>query len=356
MGLLYTNKKIFHYMDKINSLPQNVGTILPPLHIRLKPTNACNHNCSYCAYRSDSQKLGKDMCVQDFIPRDKMLEIIDDVIEIGVKAITFSGGGEPFCYPHFLETVKRLAASPVKFASLTNGVLLTGEIAEVFASHATWLRISMDGWDNQSYSDYRGCPDGEFSRIINNIINFKKLNGSCYLGVSLIVDRKNAEHVFDFVKLINGIGVDSIKISPCVTSNSAKQNNEYHTPVFTIVKEQIQRAITQFASNSFEIFDSYHSLSEKFTKPYDWCPYIQVLTIIGADLNIYSCQDKAYNLDEGLIGSIKNQRFKDFWFSDKRNFFRICPSKNCSHHCVSNDKNKMILEYLEADLKHLEFV
>jgi len=28
--------------------------------------------------------------------------------------------------------------------------------------------------------------------------------------------------------------------------------------------------------------------------------------------------DKASNLDDGLIGSIKLQRFKDFWFSDKK--------------------------------------
>ena len=83
---------------------------------------------------------------------------------------------------------------------------------------------------------------------------------------------------------------------------------------------------------------------------------MQILPIIGADLKVYPCQDKAYNLDEGLIGSIKNQRFKDFWFSDKNKFYMINPSRVCNHHCVANEKNKMILEYLAADAKHLEFV
>jgi MoaA/NifB/PqqE/SkfB family radical SAM enzyme len=356
MGLLYTNKKIFHYADKIDSLPLEVETILPPVHIRLKPTNTCNHNCSYCAYRSASHQLGRDMRIQDFIPRDKMFEIIDDVIEMGVKAITFSGGGEPFCYPHLFETAKRLADSPVKFASLTNGALLRGDVAEVFARHATWVRVSMDGWDDQSYTEYRGCRDGEFSKIIGNMERFKKLNGPCYLGVSLIVDRKNSGHVFDSIKLLNGIGVDSVKVSPCVTSNSGQESNDYHKPFFDSVKEQIQRAVSAFASDTFEVFDSYHALSDKFAKTHEWCPYIQVLTVIGADLNIYSCQDKAYNLKEGLIGSIADRRLKDFWFADKRNFFKICPSKSCNHHCVSNEKNKMLLDYLNADNRHLEFV
>ena len=78
--------------------------------------------------------------------------------------------------------------------------------------------------------------------------------------------------------------------------------------------------------------------------------------MIGADLNIYPCQDKAYNLDEGLIGSLKNRSFKDFWVSDKSKFFKINPSIHCNHHCVAHPKNKLILEYLDVDKEHLDFV
>ncbi len=58
-------------------------------------------------------------------------------------------------------------------------------------------------------------------------------------------------------------------------------------------------------------------------KEYTWFPYSQILPVIGADLNIYPCQDKAYNLEEGLVGSKKEQRFKDFLFSDKNQFLRL---------------------------------
>ena len=78
--------------------------------------------------------------------------------------------------------------------------------------------------------------------------------------------------------------------------------------------------------------------------------------MIGADLNVYSCQDKAYNIKEGLIGSIKSMRFKDFWFSNKNKFFKVDPSLHCVHHCVADAKNKIVLEYLNADREHLAFV
>lgn len=348
--------KIFHFKEKLDSLPKENNVILAPLHIRIKPTNVCNHNCYYCAYRVDNLQLGKDMVTGDYIPKEKMLEIIEDLQDMKVRAVTFSGGGEPFCYPYLLDTIKHLMKAGIKFAALTNGALLNRELAEIFAKNATWLRISIDGWDDESYTLYRRVPKGEFTKIMRNIQQFKKLNGKCYLGISLIVDKKNADHIFNFIKRLKNLGVDSIKVSPCIISNSAEENNEYHKPIFTKVKDQTAKAINKLMDNSFEIFDAYHEIDEKFKKDYTWCSYLQILPVIGADLNIYPCQDKAYNLKEGLIGSIKNQRFKDFWFSDKNNFFKINPSVHCNHHCVANSKNKLILDYLNTDKEHLEFV
>ncbi|MDP7580586.1 MAG: radical SAM protein [Nitrospinota bacterium] len=356
MSLLYTKTKIFHFKDKIDSLPMESGKIMAPIHIRIKPTNVCAHKCRYCAYRVDNLQLGKDMNERDYIPRDKMLEIIDDIIEMKVKAVTFSGGGDPFYYPYLLETAKKLAESPVQFATLTNGAKLNEELAEIFADKATWIRISIDGWDDKSYSKYRGVKDGEFTKVIKNMESFKRLNGKCYLGVSIIVDRDNAVFVYGLIKKLKDIGVDSVKVSPCIVSNYGKENNNYHRQIYSQVKEQTHKAINDMADNFFEIFDSYHELDDKFKKTYSWCPFLQILPVIGADLNIYPCQDKAYNLDEGLIGSIKEQSFKDFWFSDKKKFLKINPSVHCNHHCVANAKNKLILDYLNVDNEHLGFV
>jgi MoaA/NifB/PqqE/SkfB family radical SAM enzyme len=347
--------KIFHFKENVDSLPRD-KRILPPIHVRIKPTNVCNHNCRYCAYRVGGLQLGKDMIVSDYIPKEKMLEIIDDLNSMGVKAVTFSGGGEPLCYPYLLEAVKKLAKTKIKFSCLTNGSLLAGEVAEIFAQHATWMRISMDGWDSASYRFYRNVPKSEFAKVINNIKNFKKLKGKCDLGISFIVDKHNAAHIHGFIKMAKSLGVNSVKISPCIISNSGKVNNDYHKTIFNTVKDQIFRAMRDFRGKDFEIFDSYHLLEEKFSKNYKWCPYQQILPIIGADLNIYPCQDKAYNLDEGLIGSIRRQSFKKFWFSEKNKFFKINPSKVCNHHCVANEKNMILLEYLDSDKKHLEFV
>ena len=296
------------------------------------------------------------MVSRDYIPKHKMFEILDDIADMGVKSVTLSGGGEPFCYPFLLDVTQKLIEHKIKFASLTNGSLLKGVIAETFAHNATWLRISMDGWDDASYAKYRGVQQGIFSQIMSNIEAFKRINGSCLLGACIIVDKINATHIFDFTKKLKDAGVNSVKISPVIVNNSGAENNIYHRPIFDVVKEQTQKAVDELTDAAFDVFDSYHLLDNKFTKEYSWCPYLQILPVIGADLNIYPCQDKAYNLEEGLLGSIRDCRFKDFWFSDKNTFFKINPSRDCNHHCVANEKNTLILEYLNVDFNHCEFV
>jgi MoaA/NifB/PqqE/SkfB family radical SAM enzyme len=356
MGLLYTRMKIFHYPEKLASLPRSSGSILAPVNVRIKPTNVCNHTCRYCAYRADNLQLGRDMDERDSIPREKMLEIVDDLATMGVRAVTFSGGGDPFCYPHLAETVERLATNGVRFAALTNGSRLEGELAELFARHATWLRISIDGWDDASYAAYRGCPQGEFSRVMANMAAFKRLGGSCYLGACIVVDERNCSHLYDLIRRLREAGADSVKISPCIISNSGAENNAYHRPLFDTVKEQVARAMTDGGGQRCEIFDSYHTQLETFAKSYRWCPYLQVSPVIGADQNVYSCHDKAYNLAEGVLGSIRDVRFRDFWFAGREQFFRIDPSAVCNHHCVADASNRQILEYLDADPEHLDFV
>jgi MoaA/NifB/PqqE/SkfB family radical SAM enzyme len=274
---------------------------------------------------------------------------------MGVKAVTFSGGGEPFLYDHFNETVKWLTHSPIKFAALTNGSLMTGEVAEMFSDYGTWLRVSMDGYDDASYSRIRRVKDGEYTKIMKNIKAFALLDGACELGVSLVVGRENASHVYDAVSALLDAGVRNVKISPCIISNDGRENNRYHQTIFTTVRAQIRRLSESLTDFSKHVYDAYHELDEKFEKQYHWCPYLQILPVIGADCRVYSCQDKAYT-KAGQIGTIRERSFREFWENAGHIFQNIDPSRDCSHHCVANAKNILVHEYLDADPDHLVFV
>ena len=355
MTLAYTPFKIFHYSDTISSMVSKTGAPEPPIHVRIKPINICNHHCWYCAYKAENLQLGEGMDQRDQIPENKMMEIAEDLVTMGVKAVTFSGGGEPFLYKSLLKVSKILIDGGIQIASLTNGSKLEGALAEFFANHATWLRISLDAWDDASYTDSRGVRDGEFKRLLKRIVDFVNLNGSCVLGISLIDDQINAKHVYEIVQLLRESGVHNVKISPCIVSNYGEENNRYHQQIFSSVRSQIDCLIKDVSDGDFELFDAYHELETKFYKEYDWCPFLQALCVIGADLNVYSCQDKAYT-ENGLLGSLKEQRFAEFWNTSRDKFFKVNPSEDCRHHCVANHKNQMLHEYFNTDTKHQSFV
>lgn len=354
MGLFYSKLKMFHFPAKLTSLPAD-QPIQPPLHVRLKPTNRCNHNCRYCAYRQADLQLGQDMRQADSLPPHKALSLAADLVELGVRAVTFSGGGEPLIYPHLLAAARILADGGVRLGCLTNGSPLQGEIADFFAHRATWLRVSMDGWDNDSYRRYRGVGDGEYSKVMDNLSSFMRLGGPCVLGVSYIVDSENWPHIPEMLARLKALGVRSVKVAACIVSNEAAVNNAYHAPHFQPTRELIQKSMADLGDEFFEIQDAWHTLEDRFKMDYNWCPYSQIVTVIGADQAVYPCHDKAYN-HQARLGTLENQTFKDFWLNSKEAFFRLDPAKHCAHHCVANDCNRLLLEYLALDPEHGLFV
>ena len=129
-------------------------------------------------------------------------------------------------------------------------------------------------------------------------------------------------------------------------------------PNLKTVHLMIDRTINYvLEDNKFKIIDHYHEFPDRFDKEYKTCPSLQFLTIIGADAKVYSCHDKAYT-KLGLLGSIENQRFKDFWYSDKNRerMQAINPSIDCQHHCAEHKRNLLLHEYLAVDSEHMEFV
>ena len=354
MPKLYSPLKFLRYPDRLEAVRER--KLVAPVSIRIKPMNHCNHDCWYCAYRVSNLQLGEDIDLRDKIPEEKMFEIADDIVSMGVKAVTFSGGGEPLIYKPLPGVIERLAQGGVRIGSLTNGSNLKGPVADAFAEHGTWVRVSIDGWDDASYMENRKVKSGEFGQVIDNMRDFVRRDSRCVLGVSFIIGENNAGHIYDVCRMMKELGADHVKLAAAVISNEGKENNRYHQAFAATAKPEIEKALT-LRDGNFDVLDHYHEAEERFDKDYEICPFLQFLTVIGADCNVYTCQDKAYT-DSGLLGSIKDRRFKEFWFSDEnlKRLYAVNPSRDCQHHCVTHAKNLAVFEALKLDPDHGVFV
>ena len=355
----YGNLKIVWHPEKLEALRK--GEVSAPLCIRIKPTNKCNHQCFYCSYDpnvDDANVLSIGFHQEDEIPREKMMEILSDLKEMGVKAVTFSGGGEPLIYPHILETLKKVLDYGIDLSIITNGQLLSGERAELLGN-ARWVRISSDACDAETFSQIRNVPEGFFNNLTENIEKFAKLkNSDCEFGINFVVNHLNAKQVFDAALHFKELGVNHVKFTPRWIDKEGEWI-QYHAPFKENVIEQIKRAKQELQDEDFKIFDTYENdfrLTGVPERVYTKCPIMQIVPVIGADCNIYFCHDKTY-LKEGALGSIKNISFKYLWFSEEaqKRFKNFNPKIECQQHCSYDSRNIMINCMLNNYGKHINF-
>lgn len=350
----YSNLKIFAHAQALNDIGD--GKRIAPIYIRMKPTNYCNHKCYYCSYADHALGLRDSVNRKDQIPWEKMQEIISDISDMGVKAVTFSGGGEPLIYPYIVETMQKILDAGIDLSIITNGQLLKGKRAEVLAN-AKWVRISFDSANAETYAKVRQLPLEAFEEVCDNIRTFSKIKqDTCELGVNFVINHENAEQTYDMAKLLKGLGVNHIKYTARVT----KDLFEYHKPFKQSVIEQIHRAKEEMENKSFRVINKYEGDFDSalvFRRCYDKCYINRIFTVIAADSKVYFCHDKAY-VKEGVVGDLKEQSFKELWFSEEtqKRYQKFDPIKECNHHCVYDDRNELLNTFYSLDKNHINFI
>ena len=342
----YSNDKIVWFPEKLASFRDN--KITAPIYVRVKPTNRCPHSCNFCAYGHGEWSSGmhEGMDARAVIPRAKMLETLWDFQEMGVKALTFSGGGEPLTHPDITEFMLLTLNYKIALSIITNGNQLENRRAEILAQ-AHWVRVSVDYTTAEQMAETRKIMPDNFGRILGNIAAFAKIkDDSCDLGVNYITTRDNYRGLAEFAKRLKGCGVDNLRVSPVWRPDF----QEYHAPIADAVRAEIEAA-QKLADNNFSVYSSYdlESSSHSIERGYHKCYFTQMVPVVGADQMVYHCHNTAFS-DHGVIGSIKEQSFKQLWFSDeaKAAFERLDPSRQCLHQCAADSKNHNIAGFLEA--------
>ena len=348
----YSNIKIFGHLEELYKVKN--GERIAPIYVRIKPTNRCNQNCYYCHYKSPYLKLDQYV-PDDEIPREKILEIISDFKEIGVKAVTFSGGGEPLVYSHIEEAMKAVLEAGIDLSVITNGSLLYGKKAELLAQ-AKWVRISEESGTGETYAKIRGVNSGAFDKLCENIKNFAQIkNADCELGVNFVIGPKNYKEVYQAGKLVQELGADHIKYTALMSNDVEKTHESFKEEVIGQIHKLIDENNTKF--RIINMYESDFDSRTLFGRNYDFCGIKDFVTVIAANSKIYFCHDKAY-LSQGEIGDIADKSFKEVWFSEEatRKLLEFNPQNMCRHHCVYDDRNELLNAFYSLDRNHINFI
>jgi MoaA/NifB/PqqE/SkfB family radical SAM enzyme len=368
---LYSPLKATRYLDRIEKIRR--GEPVGPVHVQIILSDLCNHACSFCAYRDpgytsstlfyarEDGKKGlryadhpeRNYNPNRMLPLSKVVEVLDDCVEMGVKAIQFTGGGEPTVHPDFARAVDAVVERGLKWSLVTNGVNLTRKGWIETCRTASWVRVSLDAGTPSTYSMIRQVPDTHWLDALAAVEGLSKLDGPV-VGVGFVVTPDNWCEVFEGAAAAKMHGADNIRIGAQFSAQDEALFAEFHGECAALCREA-----EVLSDDTFQVYNRFGEKLDdlKQGRPdYPSCGYQQFTTYVGGDMNLYRCCVYAYH-PHGLYGSIKDRRFKDVWMEQARaDAMRTFDATGCER-CQFNKINST-LEYLlrAEDPEHSEFV
>ena len=176
----------------------------------------------------------------------------------------------------------------------------------------------------------------------------------CVIGVGFVVTPDNWQEVYEAARLARSLGADNIRISAQFSAEDERLFAGFHAECAELCREA--ESLTRDGFTVFNRFGARLGDLEQHRPDYESCGYQQFTTYIGADLNVYRCCVLAYN-ERGIVGSIKERRFRDMWMSqDRADGMAAFKASDCAR-CQFNSLNRVIGYATAADdPQHAEFV
>lgn len=327
MVKMWEQLKILSHHNCIKNILDHKSSI--PIHIEIEPMEACNHKCIFCHwYNSSRRKQFKNL---DFkgnrtFNKKRLLKLIDELDEIGTKAISFTGAGEPLLYPHMAEILDTIYAKKINFGITSNlNMRLSGDLIKSL-SHASWIRCSIDAGTNNKYKLMHNANRD----IKETFKNIEILSSLVPVNISYVITSDNVDEILLATKYMKYLETNSISFRPDTIFNRTKNMRAYNNEVIDILQEA-----EKYSDDRFSVYINLDRLNEgNYIDKQLFCYYSNHSIYIAVNGDAYPCCMTRYN-KRYVIGNIMDTSFIDFWNSDirKQNYLKLnmkdCPS--CRH-------------------------
>lgn len=149
-----------------------------PWEMQVHPTNRCNLKCRHCWERRAEREIG--MSIYDKtaeVSEERLLRLVDEAAEMGVREWTLVGGGEPMVRDELvIEMCTRIHGHGMRANLHTNGTRFKQEHFErLIAAGLDRIRVSIDGPTQEMNDAVRG---GGFDRAVSNLKLLKAMKES----------------------------------------------------------------------------------------------------------------------------------------------------------------------------------
>lgn len=177
-----------------------------PRKMDIELTAQCNLRCRYCYFFNNAAVEYRD------VPTAEWLQFFDELGSLGVMELTLAGG-EPFHRPDLHELLDSIIRNRMRFCFLSNGGLITDEIAAFLAQskRCNYVQISLDGSRPETHDAARG--KGAWEGAVRGIRTLQR--NHVQVAVRLTIHRYNVDDLEDAARFLleelglSGFGTNS---------------------------------------------------------------------------------------------------------------------------------------------------
>ena len=329
------------------------STNFGPLVVELDPTAVCDLACPGCI-SEDLVSIGNSFS------KDRLMEIGQEFIDCGVKAVILIGGGEPLAHPKTGDLISLLGENDVHIGITTNGSFIHRFI-EPISEYSKWTRVSMDAATDSIFQAVRPTKTGnsKYKKIVDNMkLLVKTKKGK--LGFSYLIQteadipgiKSNIHEIYDAGVLAKEIGCDYFEVKPTYQfrDNAVHKLMKHDQKLMEEAKDQIAK-LDELESDNFKIVKainldySLNGIEVEQPKSYKKCPSTHLRTTV-APSGVFICPYWR-GKDDYKIGDLNNMSFSDMWNSLKRKevMDRVDISVDCHDiHCLRHETNNTCID------------
>jgi MoaA/NifB/PqqE/SkfB family radical SAM enzyme len=348
-----------------------------PVLMEVNLTNACNEACRWClsanshvsnpalnADEKDRRRKQWDASpvISGHPERRRGLDVVrlrsflrEAAAAGGLRAVTWSGGGEPTSHPQFLDAVRGAAAAGLEQGLMTNGLYRAGYVP-VLGETLKWVRVSLDTLDPARY-EYQKRTKG-FPQVIANIRRLVKYPAKTNVNMNLAA--WNADEVLTVARWCRDEGVDYFQIRPVLgLPFEMADNAEYQTqPQLDWPRiEPLLLEAESYSTETFRVvvswdkFEDVRDVRGDFGRVYKKCLSHFFVCVLNADGELCVCM---YHLGDPAFsfGNIYENTFAEIWGGPRRRqVVEMCASRldlsTCQVCCKGHEINKL-MHFLET--------
>ena len=367
---MISESKIFNPQAKIYANADRVLDFLDnknpaPVLIEFDPSNTCNHGCYFCISSYIHLPESKDLETYNktIMPREILMNACKDFVDMGVRAINWTGGGEPTINKNLKEAIEYIGQnSDIKMGIFTNGTLLDKwDMFETMVDNMTWVRFSIDAGTPETYNSIRRVKSNQgWDRMSANLSKLVEVNNSkgkkIQIGTGFVITPDTYKEITDFAKYFSQFDIDYCQYKPEIVNREREEGIQrdldfWEAEVEPRLEEAKEILGDKFQINGYKLKDLINDRS-LFGRSYKKCLGSQVQPCVGADGEVYVCTNhRGYK--QYSYGSLHEKSFKEVWsdIQTRQNVMNQIESvecfSNCTELCKPHESNKAVWNIYE---------